>query len=103
MLQQLSAERVSAELFKMLEANSAGEVLRLMFNEAILLQVLPEAENFNRLKRIIELETELQLNDPLRRLAALVTLNKKDIVALSRRLNFSKIQSSRLAAMAENV
>ena len=101
MLLQLSAERVRAELLKLLEAPTAAEVMRLMYDERVLGHILPEAMNFDRLSRIIELEKSLNLNDPIRRLASVTELDKIDLDALSQRLRLSNIQGDRLTAMVE--
>ena len=102
MLSQLSAERVRAELLKLLEAPTAADVMRLMSDEGVLGQILPEAMNFDRLSRLIELEKNLNLNDPVRRLASVMELDKLDLDALSERLRLSNVQGDRLAAMVEH-
>lgn len=102
MLLQLSAERVRAELIKLLEAPTAAEVIRLMYDEGVLGHILPEAMNFDRLSRLIELEKNLNLNDPIRRLASVMELDTIDLDALSQRLRLSNVQGDRLTAMAEH-
>ena len=102
MLSQLSAERVRAELLKLLEASTAAEVMRLMYDEGVLGHMLPDAMNFDRLSRLIELEINLNLNDPIRRLASVMDLGKLDLDALSERLRLSNVQGERLAAMVEH-
>jgi poly(A) polymerase len=102
MLLQLSAERVRAELLKIFEAPAAADVMRLMSDEGILGHILPEAIKFDRLSRLIELEEKLKLNDPIRRLASVMDLDKLDLDALSQRLRLSNVQGNRLTAMAEH-
>jgi poly(A) polymerase len=100
-LPYLSAERVRAELMKTLEAKTAGDVVRLMNDEGILEHFLPEATNFDRLSRLVKLEETLRVNDPLRRLAAVLALNGTDLDALSARLRLSNAQGDRLEAISE--
>ncbi len=100
-LPQLSAERVRAELLKTLEAETAGDVMRLMRDEGILDHFLREATNVDRLSRLVELEATLRVNDPLRRLAAVLALSDTDLDSLSTRLRLSNAQGDRLAAIAE--
>ena len=102
LLPQLSAERVRTELLKTLEAQTAGDVMRLMRDQGILDHFLPEAVNIDRLSQLVELEATRQVNDPLRRLAAMLVLNDADLAALSARLRLSNAQSDRLAAIAAN-
>jgi poly(A) polymerase len=101
-LSQLSAERVRAELLKILEAPTAADVMGLMHAEGIFEHFLPEATNFYRLSRLIELETTLELNDPIRRLAAVLMLDETDLDALSKRLRLSNVQGDRLTAIVEH-
>ncbi len=102
MLSQLSAERVRAELLKILEAPTAAKVMRLMYDEGVLGHIAPEATEFDRLSRLIELEENLKLNDPIRRLASVMQLDELDLDALSERLRLSNVQADRLIAMAEH-
>ena len=102
LLSQLSAERVRTELLKMLEARTAGDVMRLMRDEGILDHFLPEAAKFDRLSRLVDLETTQEIIDPLRRLAAVLALDSMDLGAFAARLRLSKVQGDRLKTIAEN-
>ena len=103
MLSQLSAERVRAELLKILEAPMAAEVMRLMYNEGILGHIVPEAVNFDRLSRLIELENNFKLNDPFRRFASVMELDGLDVNKLSVRLRLSNVQGDRLTSIVEHI
>ncbi|HKX09417.1 MAG TPA: CCA tRNA nucleotidyltransferase [Stellaceae bacterium] len=97
LLPTLSAERVAAELLKLLAARDPLPALALMKEDAVLPVILPEATRFDRLAGMIVLEPEI---DALRRLAALVTVDAEGAHALARRLRLSNDQRSRLLAMA---
>ncbi|MBL6931635.1 MAG: CCA tRNA nucleotidyltransferase [Rhodospirillales bacterium] len=103
-LNELSAERVRSELFRILEAPNPADTLILMKGERILEHFLPEAENFGRLRMIYWLETTA-INvpnvkpDPLRRLTATLSNDPAGHEALAQRLRLSKKQSARMAVM----
>jgi poly(A) polymerase len=96
LLPTLSAERVSAELLKLLAARDPLPTLALMAEDAVLPIVLPEATRFDRLKGMIAVEPD---PDPIRRLAALVAVDAEGARALARRLRLSNEQRGRLLAM----
>jgi poly(A) polymerase len=105
-LNELSAERVQSELFKILEAPNPANTMILMNNELVLKYVLPEAKNFSRLKSMDWLETNFinidTINpDKLRRLAALLFIDEAGHAALAKRLRLSNKQCSRLAIMTK--
>ena len=97
LLPTLSAERVAAELLKLLAAKDPLPALALMKEDAVLPVILPEATRFDRLAAMVALEPE---TDALRRLAALVAVDAEGARALARRLRLSNDQRSRLVAMA---
>src|SRR4029077_18684220 len=97
LLPTLSAERVSAELLKLLAARDPLQALTLMTEDAVLPAVLPEATRFDRLAGMIAVEPEI---DAIRRLAALVAVDAESVVSLARRLRLSNEQSDRLLALA---
>ena len=107
-LNELSAERVQSELFKILEAPNPSNTMILMNDELVLKYVLPEAKNFSRLRTMAWLETHL-INfdtvypDKLRRLAAMLLVNEAGHAALAKRLRLSNKQSSRLAIMTNSL
>jgi len=97
LLPTLSAERVAAELLKLLAARDPLPALSLMMEDAVLPVVLPEATRFDRLAGMIAVEPEA---DAIRRLAALVALDAGGALALARRLRLSNEQRDRLLALA---
>jgi poly(A) polymerase len=94
---RLSAERVRTELMKLLSAHDPVPALQIMAADGVLAAILPEAVRFDRLARLIAVE---QVPDALRRLAALVAVDKSGATALARRLSLAKDQRSRLEALA---
>jgi poly(A) polymerase len=94
---RLSAERVRTELMKLLSAPDPVPALQIMAADGVLAAILPEAVRFDRLTRLIAVE---QAPDALRRLAALVAVDKSGATALARRLGLTKDQRSRLEALA---
>lgn len=103
-LNELSAERIQSELFRILEAPNPSDTLILMKGERILEHVLPEAENFGRLRMMSWLETTAikvasVKPDTLRRLAATLSSDPAGHADLAQRLRLSKRQTDRLALM----
>ena len=97
LLQTLSAERVAAELLKLLAAPDPLPTLALMREDAVLPMIMPEATRLDRLAGMVVLEPEA---DAARRLAALVAVDAGGALALARRLRLSNEQRDRLHAMA---
>ncbi len=93
LLPTLSAERVAAELLKLLAAPEPLRALRLMRADGVLQVLLPEARALTRLRRLIALEPE---PDPIRRLAALTV---HDPAVVAERLKLAGAQRDRLIAM----
>lgn len=102
-LPTLSGERVRAETLKLLTADAAAMVWRLMQEIGIVPHVLPQATRTERLDELIRLETELGLAaDPLRRLAALHAGGPDVAESVAARLKFSRADADRFAdALAE--
>jgi poly(A) polymerase len=95
----LSAERVSAELLKLLAAEDPRGVVRLMAQAGVLAVVLPEAVGLDRFERLVTIETEMLFSeDPLLRLASLLPDNPAKAAALAERLRLSNAQRDRLVA-----
>lgn len=91
MLQGLSGERIQAEMFKLLAARKAADVLVEMLERGILHEIgLPRAN--------LPLLRQLESADPLLRLAAL--LRGGDTEALLHRWKLSNAQKARLRALA---
>jgi poly(A) polymerase len=104
-LPRLSGERVCGEFIKLLQATDPASVLLLMHGERILDHVLPEAQEFGRLRVLCFLEARgLRMDsvqpDPLRRLAATLRTDKAGAMAVAERLKLSIRQRDRLVALA---
>jgi poly(A) polymerase len=97
LLPSLSGERVAQELVKLLEIPDPMAVLGMMREDGVLAVVLPEARRLDRLRRLIEIEPQ---PDPLRRLAALVEVDRAGAMALAVRLRFSNAWRDRVAGLA---
>ena len=97
-LWQLSAERVAGELLRLLAAPDPLAALRMMADDGVLAAVLPEATRLDRLERLIRFEPPPP--DPLRRLAALVSVDADGAAMIAGRLRLSNAQRERLAALA---
>ena len=95
----LSAERLSAELLKLLAAEDPREVVRLMAQTGVLAVVLPEAQGLGRFERLVGIETEMLFTeDALLRLAALLPDDPGTAAALAERLRLSNARRERLVA-----
>lgn len=92
----LSAERVQAELFKLLLAANPVPALQIMAADGVLAAILPEAVRLDRLAKLTAIETE---PDALRRLTALVAVDRAGAIALAKRLRLSNEQRARLEAL----
>jgi poly(A) polymerase len=100
-LDQLSAERVSKELLKLLAADDPREALELMQAAGVLQAVLPGRVGLERVGRLIGLEREvLGTGDAELRLAALWPSDRAAAIREADRLRLSKAQRERLAAAA---
>lgn len=103
-LQSLSAERIRAEMLKLLAAPAPVDALLLMLGERVLCEVLPESHDFDALRILIFLETRGLAHpniavDPLRRLAILLTSDSAAASALAKRWKMSRAEEKRLVAM----
>jgi poly(A) polymerase len=67
-----------------------------MARDGVLPVVLPEATRAERLRGMLAIEPD---PDPIRRLAALIEVDREGALALARRLKFSNEQRDRLAAL----
>ncbi len=93
LLPTLSAERISAEILKLLAAPDPLPALRMMQADGVLAVLLPEARALGPLGRLVALEPKA---DPLRRLAA---LTGRDPEAVAARLKLAGAQRDRLVAI----
>jgi poly(A) polymerase len=97
-LDQLSRERVRAELMKLMLAPLAAETLEVMSETGLLLRILGGVATMAACRRMIALEAELGIPpDPVRRLAALAVLAPEDAMRLGLRLRLSGAERDRLA------
>jgi poly(A) polymerase len=95
----LSAERVSAELLKLLAAEDPRGAVRLMAQTGVLAVVLPESQGLERFEKLVGIETEMLFTeDALLRLAALLPDDPAKAAALAERLRLSNAQRDRLVA-----
>ncbi len=96
----LSRERIQAELLKLLAAPRALDGLRSMAAAGVLVDVLPEASEFERFGKLVEIETtQLFACDPILRLGALLPSDAEMIGTLAKRLKLSNDARDRLLAM----
>jgi poly(A) polymerase len=101
-LATLSAERVWAELKRLLAAPAPGRALLWMRTTGVLQKVLPESWGIDAVHRLIEAEqAETWAPDPLLRLEAILPPHRARIDALSRRLKLSRSEAARLLAWAD--
>jgi len=99
-LKKLSGERVQKEVLKLLGAADPMPALRAMAAAGILVEVLPEAANFERFAKLAEIEShQLFTSDPVMRLGALVSGQVPEINALADRLKLSNDMRDRLIRM----
>jgi poly(A) polymerase len=98
-LTALSAERVSAELLKLLAADDPRPAARLMAQTGVLPIILPQAQGLARFEALVAIETEqLFTCDPLLRLAALLPDDPAVGAATAAALRLSNAQRERLTA-----
>src|SRR5207245_2469898 len=95
----LSAERVSKELLKLLAAEDPRAAVRLMAETGVLAVVLPEAKSLARFEALVEIETEILFSEDAElRLAALLPDDPAVAARAALRLRLSNAQRDRLVA-----
>lgn len=106
-LTRLSAERVRAELYKLLTAPDPVPALRAMAAVGAAAAVLPVALDIDRLDRLVRRESELGEGlpppfapDAVRRLAALLRTDAAGAGDIAGRLKLSNADRDRLVALA---
>ena len=100
-LDGLSGERINQELFKLLPAPGAVEVIDLMAARDVLSHVVPTPANVARFTRMCAIEAACgRQPDGLLRLAALGLGGTGDIAALRQRLVLTNVQTERLERIA---
>jgi len=90
---QLSAERVSKELLKLLAARDPRSTVRAMAETGVLGQVLPDAQPLNLFEAMCGLT-----GDPVLRLSALLPADEGAVVRIAGSLRLSNGMRDRLAA-----
>ena len=102
-LDQLSAERVWAELRRLLSAPDPSRALLWMRQAGVLTRVLPESEKWgiDGLHPLVAAEADLGWRaDPLLRLASIVPPDAERMDAMARRLRLSNADAERLRLWA---
>ncbi len=101
-LPTLSGERVRGELFRLLTSPCAAAVWRLLMGQGIMVHLLPEAMDTDRLERLIAVERDLGATpDPTRRLAAVLDSDRPGALRAAEALRLSNHERDRLLAMVE--
>lgn len=104
-LSLLSAERVWAELKKLLSAPDPSRALLWMRQAGVLTAILPESEKWgiDAIHGLVAAERDLGWTpDPLLRLASIVIPDEVRMEALAKRLRMSNAEGERLAAWARS-
>jgi poly(A) polymerase len=103
-LAQLSAERVWAELKRILVAPQATAAIEALSDYGLLTEILGGAPRLERLARLIDIETRFgkEPNAPLR-LAALAVFVSEDASRLATRLKLSNAEQAVLALGAQEI
>ena len=100
-LQRLSRERIAAELFKLLKAARAAEVVTQLGDSGLLIPLVASAPDPSRHARLIAIETARGAQrDPLLRLAALLVRIVDDADRLREWLRLSNAEYERLFVAA---
>jgi poly(A) polymerase/tRNA nucleotidyltransferase (CCA-adding enzyme) len=98
----LSAERVWAELKRLLRAPDPGRALLWMRTTEVLQKTLPESWGIDAIHRFVAAEAaEGWGADPLLRLEAILPPHRARIEALAERLRLSRAEAGRLLAWAD--
>lgn len=100
LLANLSAERVSHEIMRLLEAPAPVAVVQDLVIDQILDGLLPPSLDLGLFARVVEIENELGLADALRRLFALVG-REVDLSELATDRRLSGAEEARLLKMAK--
>ena len=101
LLEGLSAERCQKELLKLLGAEDPVPAVELMRGSGALEVLLPQADGFERLARLVALQRGvLHEADPVLRLAALAAADSAAAADTVVRLRLSNSQGERLSAVA---
>jgi poly(A) polymerase len=97
-LEQLSAERIKAELWRLLVAPGAATAVEALFDYGLLAGLLGCAPRLDRFNRLVEIERAQGLApDAARRLSALAVFVQEDAPRLAARFKLSNAEQSVLA------
>lgn len=100
-LRQLSAERIHAELLKLMMAKGAGDVLAEIDGAGFLALVLGGVARVAAFRRLTALEAANALApDAVRRLAVLSLFTRADAVRIAALLRLSNVETKRIAGIA---
>jgi poly(A) polymerase len=100
LLAHLSAERVRAELLKLLEASGAAEAIAVMATRGFIVQILGRAPRIGVLGHLVAQDTERQRSaDPLLRLSVLAVAVEEDRSFLGERLRLSREETRELVVL----
>ncbi len=100
LLAQLSAERVRAELMKLLEAPGAARAIAVMATHGFIVEILGRAPRIGLLERLVAQDVEHQRHaDPLLRLSALAVAVEEDRDHLAQRLRLSREEARNLVVI----
>lgn len=94
----LAAERISAELMKLLAAADPRPAMQLMQQAGVLAVILPGPLDLGRFEALVGLEIRLAETQPLLRLAALLPDAAEEGARTAVRLRLSNAERDRLAA-----
>jgi poly(A) polymerase len=101
-LAQLSAERVGAELRRILVAPRARDAIEAMFDYGLLTEVLGSVPRLEDFARLVAIEEIAELGDnPARRLSVLAVFVEEDAARLAARLRLSNAEQSVLVLGGE--
>lgn len=99
-VENLSGERVWAELSRLLIVDDPTPVLRMMERTGALPRLLPVRRKLDRFQALTGLEALYRLGtDPVRRLAALIDARRAEASQIAARLRLSRIDTDRLASL----
>jgi len=100
-LARLSGERIQAEMLKLLAAENAAPVLRVMAATGILVEILPGPLTIPRLERLAQIDAEAFFAaDPILRLAAVLPSDAARVDEVAESWKLSNAQCERLEAVA---
>ena len=96
LLPGLSAERVQAEVLRLLEAADPAPTIAIMIEAGIFLPILPEFVDPPRLAALVAIERRLRVADRIRRLAALMPPGSDRGAVVAARLRLSNADKRRV-------